>query len=236
MVECLGNDPLTIVTLGLVIATIILAVANFWLVHLNRRQINMLTFEKALDLFASETVRIARGKVHEHFPDYTDADYPSEKWRIILSFEKIEPYRFTIKEGLKGYQEKEEIIRILYNNIYDEKILEYKKEFEDVAVAADRVGFMFFELKISDELKRNYLKWLCVTYCGLWNKIAPHIEQVRVKRIKYVPYFEKLVYASYYYYNEAIENYNKNSKEAKKEAKLIVLNKKLLEDELNKSL
>lgn len=97
--------------------------------------------------------------------------------------------------------------------------------FEETAVKADRIGFMFDALKHSKKLKEKYFNWLCIMFCNTWNKLAPHIALERKKRFKnvngdlpppvcFAPYFEKLVY----------DIYDSYRKWAKEDAKILCLN------------
>jgi hypothetical protein len=110
------------------------------------------------------------------------------------------------------------------------KLNDNLKNFEELAVKIDRIGFMLYCLNVPQELQQSYLKWLCVMFCEVWNKLAPYILLRRKERFKeyqrneqnppspllFVPYFEKLAYESYEYYH----------KELGDKAKILCLSKK----------
>jgi hypothetical protein len=100
---------------------------------------------------------------------------------------------------------------------------EEQKHFEKVAVEADRVGFMLFEIKnLPKEFKKAFLEWLYDSFCTTWNKVAPHVNRERKNR-NFVPYFEKLAYLGY----------NVSLKE-KRNTKIIILDPEMMEKAFQK--
>ncbi|MEM3697729.1 MAG: hypothetical protein QXQ94_09570 [Candidatus Bathyarchaeia archaeon] len=133
---------------------------------------------KAIEIWGSNEVREARRYIRECFPDYSKGeDLTGEKMELkIQNGEQIK----------RGYLKVRELSS------------EERDYFEKIAVTADRVGFMLFELKnLPKRFKRAYLDWLYDTFYSIWNKIAPHVNREREAR-RFVPYFEKLAYLGYY--------------------------------------
>lgn len=76
-----------------------------------------------------------------------------------------------------------------------------KKRYKRIAVRADRIGFMFFTADLSPNFRMHYIDWLCITFCGVWNRLAVHIDEERDWRDvgdRYVPYFEQIAYLCYF--------------------------------------
>lgn len=166
-------------------------------------------FERALNELGTDYTRELRRAIHKNFTDYisskNDDDIDEEK-----------SVTLWIKQGEKVSEESTKIsIEKLNEEIKQNDNL---RHFEEIAVKIDRIGFMFYCLKVPQELKQSYLKWLCAMFCEIWNKLAPHILLRRKDRFKeyrkdkdeypppllFVPYFEKLVYESYEYYNREL--------------------------------
>jgi hypothetical protein len=144
---------------------------------LAKESLSLNTFIKALEIWGSNEVREARKHIQDHFIDYTrDGDLEGEE--ISMSVKK-------------GYQVKS------VNRKVKELKNEDRKKFERVAVEADRISFMLFEIKeLPKEFEKAYIEWIRDTFWTIWNRVAPHVDRER-KRRRFVPYFEKLAYLSY---------------------------------------
>ena len=163
---------------ALVVTVVALAVTWYYAYKQSqsaKESLSLNTFARSLDEFASKEARDARIRVHQNFPDYTQEDYSFKEWRNNLKKEeKTKLQKLWIREGMDEPKQVDRIVKILQKESWD------KKDFGEMAVRADRVGFMFFTLEdISSKFRGEYLDWLCFTFCGLWNKIAPHVEQER---------------------------------------------------------
>lgn len=187
-------------------------VFNEWVMSLlsvSEQTLALSAFERALNELGTDDTRGCRRAIQKNFTDYTssknDEDIAEEK-----------SVTLWIKQGEEVSEESTKIsIEKLNEEIKQNDNLRY---FEEIAVKSDRIGFMFYCLKVPQELKQSYLKWLCAMFCEIWNKLAPHILLRRKDRFKeyrkdkdeyppallFVPYFEKLVYESYEYYNREL--------------------------------
>jgi hypothetical protein len=177
------------------------------LLSVSEQTLALSAFERALNELGTEDSRILRKAIHRNFTDYTSlkSDYAIDGEKSVTLW---------IKQGEKVSEESTRIsIEKLNKEIKHNDNLRY---FEEIAVKIDRIGFMLYRLRVPQELRQSYLKWLCVMFCEIWNKLAPHVLLRRKDRFKeyqqedeypppvlFVPYFEKLVYESYeYYYRE----------------------------------
>ncbi len=165
--------------------------------------------ERALNELGTDYTRHLRRAIHKNFTDYTTLKNDE-------GIDEEKSVTLWIKQGEKVSKESTKIsIEKLNEEINHNDNL---RNFEEIAVKIDRIGFMLYRLKVPQELTQSYLKWLCAMFCELWNKLAPHILLRRKDRFKkyrqnkdeyaspflFVPYFEKLVYESYEYYNREL--------------------------------
>ena len=168
---------------------------------------------RALDEFADKKTRKDRRYVFDNFPDYTREDDSYDNWKSKAT--EVQLREISINNGEITTPEDKQV-KILDKNREDEN--EYIISGE-ISVKVDRIGFMFENVDISDSFKIAYIEWLCVTFCELWNRLAPHILQRREDRagVQFVPYFEKMAYLSYFLY-----------KRQRQDARIIVLNSEIL--------
>jgi hypothetical protein len=171
--------------------------------RISKQNLALNAFIKAIEVWGSNEVREARRYIRKRFTDYTIEGDPDG--------EKVE---LQIKNG-EQIELASQKVRVLSN--------EEQKHFEKVAVEADRVGFMLFEIKnLPKEFKKAFLEWLYDSFCTTWNKVAPHVNRERKSR-NFVPYFEKLAYLGY----------NVSLKE-KRNTKIIILDPEMMEKAFQK--
>ena len=204
------------------VALAAVAVAVWAIVNESRQSKEALSldiFMRALDEFADPESREYRRYIYNNFPDYTREDYLDQLWKSRLK-NGVESLKFKIFDGDKTAEETKQV-KVLDRD--SEKTNEYVISGE-ISVKIDRIGFMFYNINISPTFKRAYIEWLCVTFCELWNSLAPHIFQRREKRagVQFVPYFEQIAYLSYPLY-----------KRQRKDVRIIVLNSDLLTEKMN---
>jgi len=154
-------------------------------------------FNKSLGELGTKEARKYRRYIHQNFPEYISEHYSSKEGKEVTLWVKSGDSRPQPKSVRVKHLEEEDI-----------------EAFEEIAVRADRIGFMFYSLEPSKKLEKKYFSWLCVMFCEIWNKLAPHIILRRKERsgggeeepqpVYFTPYFERLVYDVYEYYKKLI--------------------------------
>lgn len=182
------SDSVFTLTTGII--SLVVSIFVF-LIYLNQLKVQKETlslemFLKSLDQIGTNEAREARAYIHK-FQDLT----------------LIEPYQTSLTSSLHN--------QIIYNVKTKSVVIEYEyyfadptdKDWEmitDVAVRIDRLGFILYNIDISEKTKQAYLEWWCSTIVDCWNRLAPFIYLKRNERSNYVPYFEKLSQLAFSYY------------------------------------
>jgi len=210
---------------SIVSATVALFAALFayWHQRTGETNLSLTAFLEYVKQLGSEKARKERNWVWNNLPDYSLELLNNSSSSVQLS-ENKKSECFIVSNPNQ--------IASLFKNMTSHDIVTIspkainKREEQiiwAVAVRFDRVGFILFELDLPKRLKEKYLEWMGETICGIWNKVAPYIENERQKRVHFVPYFDKLAYAAYpYYYKQ------KKRAKLKEKAKLVFLESSLI--------
>jgi len=152
-------------------------------------------FMRAIEMYGELSIRKKRKHIFDNVPDSLLAQAQEYPENIPDIPNKL---KLFIIDGKNNPIEKK---------IWPENLDPMEQEyFEEISVRLDRIGFFLLNLDLSKDFKQKYYSWMCVSIIEMWNRLAPYIMKQRMKRGKYVPYFEELIVKLWPYYKKEVKN------------------------------